>query len=276
MNNTRACWVDIGANLGHESFAKDYDAVLERARDAGVAAIVLTGTSVEASGRARELAAGRPQWLSSTAGVHPHEAREFDAAALTALDAIAADEVVRAAGECGLDFHRNYSPRDAQLRAFQAQLEWAADRGLPLFLHCRDAEPEFGDLLERFRHRLTRAVVHCFTGDRRALDRYLELDLHIGITGWVCDERRGQELRSLVESIPAGRLMIETDAPYLLPRSLRPKPKHRRNEPAFLPHIGQTIAQLRGERVAEFAEHTSATAGEFFELPSTDGNESGN
>jgi TatD DNase family protein len=258
--------VDIGANLTNKAFRSDLDGVLERASAAGVRPIVVTGTSVDASQAAVELARTRPGLLYATAGIHPHHARTFGPLAHAALRELAARAEVVALGECGLDYNRNYSPAADQLVCFEAQLELAAELGLPLFLHERDAHEPFARLIERWRPRLSRAVVHCFTGTAAELERYLELDLHIGITGWICDERRGQELKQLVGRIPAERLMIETDAPYLLPRDLSPKPSNGCNEPAFLRHVLSAVAGCRNEPVEAVARATTATATAFFEL----------
>ena len=171
-----------------------------------------------------------------------------------------------AVGETGLDYNRDFSPRDAQRFAFEQQLQIALDVQKPLFLHQRDAHADFIAILDALRDRLPPAVVHCFTGERNELVDYLDRGFHIGITGWICDERRGQHLRELVKLIPADRLMIETDAPYLLPRTLKPKPSHRRNEPAFLPHICAEIARDRGEDAAVTAANSVATAQRFFRL----------
>ena len=168
-------------------------------------------------------------------------------------------EVV-AVGECGLDYFRNFSPRDAQLEAFAKQLELAADVGKPVFLHQRDAHTDFMQVMHRYRARLAGGVAHCFTAGMDEARAYLDLDLYIGITGWICDERRGHHLREVVKHIPAERLLIETDAPYLLPRDLQPKPQHRRNEPMYLPHVLAAIAQARGEAVEQLAEVTTENA----------------
>jgi TatD DNase family protein len=256
--------VDIGANLTNKAFRADLDGVIERAAAAGVRPIVVTGTSVEASQAAVELARTRHGLLYATAGIHPHHARTFGPLALAALKRLAASDEVVALGECGLDYNRNYSPAADQLACFEAQLALAAELGLPLFMHERDAHEPFVALIERWRPKLVRAVVHCFTGDAAELERYLALDLHIGITGWICDERRGQELKRLVGRIPAERLMIETDAPYLLPRDLLPKPPNGRNEPAFLRHVLSAVAAGRGEPVEAVARATTATAASFF------------
>lgn len=261
--------IDIGVNLTHTSFRADRDAVIDRAAREGVCALLLTGTSAESSAAAHALAKTRPGLLYSTAGVHPHNAARFDAQTLDALRALAAAPEVVAVGECGLDFNRDFSPRDAQERAFEAQLQLAVDLDMPLFLHERDAHARFVEILRPWRPKLRAgAVVHCFTGDQATLDAYLDLDLHIGITGWICDERRGAHLRALVPRIPLDRLMIETDAPYLAPRDLRPRPRRGRNEPAFLPHIARTIAQCGGHTPERLAEATTATARALFGLAS--------
>jgi len=169
-------------------------------------------------------------------------------------------------GECGLDFFRNFSPQADQERAFHQQLEAATDSGLPVFLHQRDAHERFCAILDEHLGRLTGAVAHCFTGQRAELDHYLERGLMIGITGWICDERRGHHLRDLVAHIPPDRLMIETDAPYLLPRDLDPRPRNRRNEPMYLPHILEVIAKVAGRPLAEMAEQTRLNTVEFFRL----------
>ena len=237
--------VDIGANLTHASFAPDLDDVVHRAREHGVATLVVTGTTVDESRRAVEIA--DRYGLYCTAGVHPHHARECDASTLPALKEIAAHPRVVAIGECGLDFNRNYSPHPDQEKWFIAQLELGIDLKKPLFLHSRDAHPRFSELLKKYRP--GKAVAHCFTGEREELRAYLDLGLYVGITGWICDERRGRHLLELVREIPPDRLLLETDAPYLTPRDLQPQPKARRNEPAFLPHIARAVAKALGRPV---------------------------
>ncbi len=259
--------VDIGANLTNKAFRADRDAVLARAAAAGVGAILITGTSAEGSRHSREMAAerpgGRPR-LYSTAGVHPHHASDWSAETLADLRALLAHPEVVAVGECGLDYNRNFSPRDAQVRCFEAQLELAAEVRKPVFLHERDAAADFGAILERWRPRLAGGVVHCFTGDAAALERWLGLDLYVGITGWICDERRGAHLRDLVRRVPRGRLLVETDAPYLLPRDMPARPKDGRNEPAFLAHVARAVAEHRGESAEELAQHTTEAARALF------------
>ena len=262
--------IDIGVNLTNSSFAGKHQAILERAEAAGVRQMLLTGTSLAGSEEALELCQQLDesgQRLFSTAGVHPHDASHWDAESPRRLRQLLEQPRVQAVGECGLDFNRDFSPRPQQEKALEEQLALAVELQMPVFLHERDASERLLHILKDYRDHLTAAVVHCFTGEREALFGYLDLDLHIGITGWICDERRGTHLHPLVSSIPEGRLMLESDAPYLLPRSLRPKPKSGRNEPAFLPEVLREVALHRGESVEQVAAHTTRSAQRFFSLP---------
>ncbi len=263
---TKHRYIDIGANLGHKSFRADLDAVQERAAQAGVRQIIVTGTSLRASAAALAIAEQSSR-LFATAGVHPHEARTWRADSTDRQRALAEHESVVAIGECGLDYNRDFSPRADQRRAFGDQLALAAELQMPVFLHERDAHDDFLGVLREVRDRIPRAVVHCFTGSREILRAYLDLDLHIGLTGWICDERRGMHLREAVADIPSDRLMIETDSPFLLPRTIRPRPRSRRNEPAYLPHVASMIAGCLGKPVSQVAAETRRTAIEFFGLP---------
>ena len=256
--------IDIGANLTHESFQRDFGAVLDRARKAGVERMIVTGASRDDSEQALQLARAYSGTLHATAGVHPHHAGDYGAETDALLRTLARETEVVAVGETGLDYFRDLSPRPAQRAAFEKQLAIAVELGMPLFLHQRDAHDDFLALLRSARDSVPAAVVHCFTDDRRALFDYLDLDCHIGITGWICDERRGTHLRELVRSSPANRLMLETDAPYLVPRDIRPPPSDRRNEPMYLAHICQVVARERGEEPGAIAEQTTANARVFF------------
>jgi TatD DNase family protein len=252
--------IDIGANLTHASFRDDLEAVVARAKAAGVSTLIVTGTTVAESRTACEIAERFD--LYATAGVHPHHARDCGPSTIAELREIAGHPRVVAIGECGLDFNRNYSPHPDQEKWFVAQLELGLEIGKPLFLHSRDAHPRFAEILKT--HGVKRAVAHCFTGERDELHAYLDLGLYVGITGWICDERRGRHLLELVKDIPGDRLLIETDAPYLTPRDLRPQPKARRNEPAFLPHILATVARALGRPVDEVAQQTTRNAQTLF------------
>jgi TatD DNase family protein len=257
--------IDIGINLTHDSFDVDRAAVCARARAAGLVHLVLTGSSLASSPAAAALAATDPGFLSATAGVHPHHAAELDRAGIERLAALLAMPGVVAVGECGLDYYRDLAPRAVQRRAFELQLELAILTGKPLFLHQRDAHEDFRDMLQSAA-RLPPSVAHCFTGTPAEAEEYLALGLHIGITGWICDERRGAHLVEVVRRVPAARLMLETDGPYLLPRTLRPKPRSRRNEPCYLPEVCRVVAAARGETEAAVARASTAAARGFFGL----------
>ena len=258
--------VDIGANLAHDSFDDDRDDVLRRAAGTGVSRIVVTGSSDESNVKAAQLAQDHPGVLWSTAGVHPHHASGYTAESDALIRRLAAEGRIVAVGECGLDYFRNFSPRDAQLSAFRSQLDIAAESGLPVFLHQRDAHDDFIEVLEPMLPKLSRAVAHCFTGEHESLREYLAMGLYIGVTGWICDERRGTHLKEIVSVVPDDRIMIETDAPYLLPRTIRPKPQTRRNEPMHLPEVLRVVAEARGQTGQHVARITTGNAERFFGL----------
>ena len=258
--------IDIGANLTHDSFADDFDDILARAEQAGVRRMIVTGASEQGSIDAAKLAAGHPGRFYATAGMHPHHADDYtDSVHQTIAELITQDCVV-AVGECGLDFFRNFSAPAAQRKAFEKQLELASESKLPVFLHQRDAHEDFMAVLAPVYDDLSRGVAHCFTGTANELEDYISLGLYIGITGWICDERRGAHLLDIIKMIPDDRLMIETDAPYLLPRTLRPKPKSRRNEPGYLPEVLRVVSQALERSETEIAKITTANAERFFEI----------
>ncbi|MBL4795369.1 MAG: TatD family hydrolase [Pseudomonadales bacterium] len=270
--NSNLNLIDIGANLCDSSFNIDLELVLERAIEHGVNQIIVTGTSESNSEEALDLCLRHPQLLYSTAGIHPHDASSFSKSSYDNLLSILDHSQVKAVGETGLDFNRDLSPRDKQIEVLGKHIELANAINKPLFLHERDAHKKMAEILSHHRDEFGDAVIHCFTGDKDALFKYLDLDLHIGITGWICDERRGLDLANIVHNIPLNRLMIETDSPYLIPRDLKqnpelPKPrKGRRNEPCYLAHIAASIALNYGKDVQEIANATTETSRLFFRL----------
>jgi len=256
--------IDIGANLTHDSFNKDRKEVIQSAIENGVTTMIVTGSSEACSLKAYELTKEFPEHLFSTVGIHPHHAIEYTGETEDLiLELIQHDKVV-AIGETGLDYFRDISPREAQVFSFEQHIKLAIETKKPLFLHQRDAHEDFYAIINEHRDKLSNIVVHCFTDNKKALFDYIDLDCHIGITGWICDERRGLHLRELVTNVPANRLMIETDSPYLIPRDL--KLKTRRNEPKHLSHIAEVIAKLRKVDFNQFVETCTETTRKFFSI----------
>lgn len=260
-------YIDIGVNLTGSSFSDDRNDVIQRALNVGVTQMIVTGTDIHHSQVALELNRKYPDTLFSTAGVHPHHAGEFDDSMIHLLRDICIDESVVAVGECGLDYNRNYSKPGEQRLAFEAQLKLACELKLPVFLHQRDAHDDFVSMINEFRNELSGAVAHCFTGTGDEAAEYLAMGMYIGITGWICDERRGGDLQRAVRNIPLDKIMIETDAPYLLPRDLGQRPvKKGRNEPCFLPHICSVAAQYMGVDHLRLAQASLENTRRFFSI----------
>ncbi|MFT3995618.1 MAG: TatD family hydrolase [Dysgonomonas sp.] len=258
--------IDIGVNLMHRSFDEDRGQVVQSAIEVGVSPLIMTGTSERSSIQAAKYASKYPGKLYSTAGVHPHDAKSCTSETIRTLENLAKQDYVVAIGECGLDYNRDFSPRDIQRKYFEAQIELACEANLPLFLHERDAFDDFYKILDQYKNDISNMVVHCFTGQKDELLAYLELGCYIGITGWICDERRGKHLIDLVKLIPQNKLMIETDAPFLTPRNMDEKPKDGRNEPKYLVHILDELAYHLDEDIEDLADKTYRNTKRFFNI----------
>ena len=263
--------IDVGVNLTNSRFDKDRTEVLARAKEANIRAMLVTGTNIEESKQAILQCRQNPNYLYCTAGIHPHDADQADKDYLDTLYQLAENNCVRAIGECGLDFNRNFSTAENQTRVFQGQVELAQQLNLPLFLHQRDAFQAWFKILKPYLDKVPALVSHCFTGNKNELLQCLDAGMYIGITGWVCDERRGQALRDIVPLIPLERLMIETDAPYLTPRTIRPKPKSSRNEPSYLPYVVKMLAELLGCSELELINQTTNNSAKVFNLSVNNG-----
>lgn len=258
--------IDIGVNLTSARFAKDLADVIARAKSVGVSKQLVTGTNIQESEAAIALAQHYPDYLYTTAGIHPHNADDADDNFVEQITKLAQSPQVKAIGECGLDYNRNFSSPENQRRVFKAQISLAAELGLPLFLHQRDAFADWYQLLEPYFGKVPAMVSHCFTGSEYELLKCLDAGMYVGITGWLCDKKRGQALRDIVAKIPLERLMIETDAPYLTPQNIRPKPKNSRNEPAYLPYIVDMIAQCTDYSAEQIISHSNQNAARVFNL----------
>jgi TatD DNase family protein len=261
-------YIDIGINLTNRQFQNDIDTIVHNALDADVAQMILTGTSVHKSQESAKIAANYPGVLYSTAGIHPHEAKSFDADSINQLRLLLQKKQVVAVGECGLDFDRDFSPRTIQEQCYKAQLELAIEIQKPLFLHERAAFLRFTAITKEYLPQLPKAVVHCFTGNLQEAKTYLDHGFYIGFTGAITDINRFAHLKEVVRYVPLDRLMIETDSPFMLPKNV-PKTSlthyhERRNEPAFLPYVAGTIAQFKGIGLDVVTQHSSQNAKEFF------------
>lgn len=260
---------DIAVNAANKQLVNHFEELLGRSVEAGVDKWLMVGTDVDDSREVLDMCQADPdaRHLYTTAGVHPHDAKSVSEDYIEQLRILHRNSRVVAVGECGLDFNRDYSPRPQQEKVFAEQLALAGELNKPVFMHERDASERFANIYSQFSEAIPRGVVHCFTGERAALKQYLDMGLYIGITGWICDERRGLDLRELIQYIPLERLMLETDSPFLLPRSLKPKPKSRRNEPAYLVHVAQTIAQILGKDEQTIFDMTYQNSCRFFGIP---------
>lgn len=261
--------IDIGINLTNKQFAGEYDKIIDRAIEAEVDTILLTGTSVRSSNEALALAKKYPKRLYATAGIHPHDAKTMSAESIKNLQALLKQKYVVAVGECGLDFDRDFSPRPIQEACFHAQLALAEEVHKPLFLHERAAFERFTAILAEH-NRLPEGVVHCFTGSLKEAKTYLDAGYYIGFTGAVSDSKRFAHLEEVVRYVPLDRMLIETDAPFMLPKNVPQSQlsqyQSRRNEPAFLPYVAQTIAQFKGIPFETVASVTTFNAQTLFKL----------
>jgi|TARA_B110000238_G_C16058262_1_gene409232 TatD DNase family protein len=260
---------DFCFNFTSSIFRNNEEGFIQRAFDADVNHFLVAGLDPEDSQLALELAQRYQKNMYTTAGVHPHMAKNWHDDTLKVLRELADNDRVKAIGEAGLDFNRNFSTHEQQEYAFRQQIELAISIQKPLFLHERDAHESFFSILSEYKNDIGPTVVHCFTGDEKALENYLTMDLYIGITGWICDERRGSHLHALVKTIPEDRLLIETDAPYLFPRTFKPRPKKMTNEPAYLAHIAEQIAYHRGDSLDKLSDYTMSNSLRFLGITDT-------
>ena len=258
-------YVDSHTHLADPAFDADRHAVIERAREAGAEALVCIGESIEAAGRARGIAAALPAFIYWTAGVHPHDAAGFEDARDLAAIRAELDAGAVAVGECGLDYHYDNSPREAQIAAFRAQLELAAARHAPVVVHTRDAEDDTAALVTEAAREGVRGVLHCFTGSSKLAGAALDAGWYVSFSGiitfrkWTDDE--------LLRFVPDDRLLVESDAPYLAPVPHRGK----RNEPSYVPRTIERLALAREASPEAIAAITAANARTLFRLPQRSG-----
>ena len=254
---------DSCINLYSEQFTDDPWGVVSRGFEAGLTGMALTGSCLESSKLAINLAQRKEQALCATVGLHPHSARLFTPEMLEEMRVLVQRPIVRAVGECGLDHFRNLSTPEEQRTCFKAHLELAKEIDKPLFLHQRDAFEEFIEILDSYAPDVP-TVVHCFTDGPNELKRLLSRGYFIGITGWIADTRRNQSLLAAIQHLPLEKILIETDAPWLTPRNIPKFRKIKANEPKYLSFVAQAIADATGHSIEDIVEHSTQNARQFF------------
>ena len=254
--------VDTHAHLVGSEFDADRDEVIARAHDAGVSTIITVGTEVESGQRSIELAENYPGILAAV-GVHPHQSSTATEADIESIARLAEHPKVVAIGEIGLDFYRDYSPRDSQLPVFQQQLEMAARLDLPVIIHCRQAHEEMLAILYNWtaRHadRPSPGVIHCFMGDTETSRQYLEMGFYLSLGGYITYPVN-RDAHDVIRGIPANRLMVETDCPFLTPQRFR----GQRNEPAYVRYTAEELAGIRGVPLETLARETTENVRRLF------------
>lgn len=280
--------VDVGANLTNKKFSRDLESVIQRAKDAGVKKIMVTGASLKASKEALRLTRIYPGTLYSTAGIHPHDAKSWTEEYDEDLREIAHNAECVAIGECGLDYNRDFSSPETQREVFEKQVKIACDLHKPLFLHERDAHEDLLSILLKYEDQLPATVIHCFTGTVEQAQKYLQMGFYLGLTGYLCKDKSDTGVRKLLEDglIPLEKLLVETDAPFMYPNTRASKlPAHvkealtersltflhryctfQRNEPCSLPAIVEMIAAFMKKSPEEVALATAFNALKLFGL----------
>ena len=255
---------DIACNFSSNRYDNDLDEVIKNAKNNNVTKFLVVSASINDVDKIYSIYQKYKSDCFFTVGTHPHHANEINAESMKKMRILVQDLKPSSVGETGLDFFRNLSTLEEQIFAFEEQIKLSIEFNKPLFLHQRDAHDEFIKIIMKYKNDINKAVVHCFTGTQKQLDSYLNLGFYIGLTGWICDERRNVELRKSIKNIPLDRLMIETDSPYLIPRNLIIKPKNNRNEPSYLPHIAREIADIINIDLSKLIDITYKNSISFF------------
>ena len=255
---------DIACNFSSNRYDNDLDEVIKNAKNNNVTKFLVVSASINDVDKIYSIYQKYKSDCFFTIGTHPHHANEINSDSIKKMRILVQDLKPSSIGETGLDFFRNLSTLEEQIFAFEEQIKLSIEFNKPLFLHQRDAHNEFIKIIMKYKNDINKAVVHCFTGTQKQLDTYLNLGFCIGLTGWICDERRNVELRKSIKNIPLDRLMIETDSPYLIPRNLIIKPKNNRNEPSYLPHIAKEIADIINIDLSKLIDITYKNSISFF------------
>tara|TARA_Y100000816_G_scaffold17232_1_gene11295 strand:+ start:1320 stop:2117 length:798 start_codon:yes stop_codon:yes gene_type:complete len=262
---SRPPFIDIGVNLTHDQLLDNIDKVINDMIDANVNNAIITSSCIDETYKALEIIDKYPSIFYTTVGFHPHNAKEFKESNISIIKKLLDNKDVVAIGECGLDFYREYSTKREQVNCFEHHLFLASETKKPLFLHERDAFNDFYDMLKNHCDNLQNFVVHCFTGNKSNLIKYLDLGAYIGLTGWLTDTNRGSHLKDIIKFIPHDRIMIETDAPYLIPHNMNFK-HDGMNKPAYLPYVAEAVALSMDLELNYLSTITIENTKKFFNL----------
>ena len=257
--------IDIGANLTHDQLLSNIHSVIERFKKANIKKVIITSSNLTDTKKALDLIKKFPQIFFTTIGFHPHNAKDFKDEDLISMSSFAENSHVISLGECGLDYYREYSPKNEQIDCFEKQLDLNTKLNLPTFLHERGAHSDFYSILKKYIDHIDKSVVHCFTGTKEELSKYLDIGCYIGITGWITDLDRGSHLHDIIKFIPEDKLMVETDAPYLIPKNI-PHNENLVNEPSFLPYVVEEIAKCLNKDIEYICRQTYTNTKTFFKI----------
>ena len=257
-------FIDIACNFTHPSLRINLDEIVKNAEAVNVKKFVLLSASLKDLEPIQEIHSLDRSKFFTTAGIHPHHANEINALNGRSLQSLLQSSNPNVIGETGLDYFRNISPPETQRESFKMHIEIAQELNLPLYLHQRDAHEDFVRIIKNYGDEFPKFIVHCFTGTQQQLDDYLDLGAYIGLTGWICDEKRNQNLRASIKNIPLDKIMLETDCPYLLPKNLPNKPKKNINEPKYLPHIALEVSTLMSVKLEDLQVNAYTNTIKFF------------
>ena len=257
--------IDIGANLTHPQLYDQLDLVVDNIVSSDTGSVIITSSNLNDTVIALDIISKYPDIFYTTVGYHPHNAKDFKIEHINKINKYSKNNKVIAIGECGLDYYREYSSVEQQIFCFENHLIIAKDNNMPIFLHERQAHGDFIALLKKYKHDIDKAVVHCFTGQKKELEAYLDLGCYIGITGWISDLDRGQHLHDLIKYIPKDKLMIETDSPYLIPKNL-PFKHDGVNQPSYLNYVAESIAECLNKDITFIQEIVTENTKNFFSL----------
>ncbi|MEC9205823.1 MAG: TatD family hydrolase [Pseudomonadota bacterium] len=257
--------IDIGANLTHDQLFKKIPSIIKKFKASHVQKVIITSSNIHDTEIALDLIKKFPNVFYTTVGFHPHNAKDFEENDIEKMKVLTNNSNIVAIGECGLDYYREYSPKKQQIECFEKQLDLCSKIDLPIFLHERGSHNDFYSMVKEYINKIDNCVVHCFTGTKNELLKYVDLGCYIGITGWITDLERGSHLHDIIKLIPEDKLMVETDSPYLMPKNIN-KSYDTLNEPAYLPYIVEVISKCLNKDIEYVCGKTYENTKRFFKI----------